>query len=88
VGTRYVQLQSESDPDDVDCWVKWCLLRMGALVCHSRGRSLDMSSPVLRICMESARAKLALAVAADDTKARAKETQQGLLEKTSKNQAD
>lgn len=31
------------------------------LVCHSRERSLDMTSPALRLCMETARAVLALA---------------------------
>jgi hypothetical protein len=37
------------------------LLPSAVLVCHSRGRSLDMISPALRICMETARARLALA---------------------------
>jgi hypothetical protein len=37
------------------------LLLSVVLVCHSRGRSLDMISPALRICMETARARLALA---------------------------
>lgn len=43
---------------------RWSLLLLpsAVLVCHSRGRSLDMISPALRICIETARARLALAV--------------------------
>lgn len=41
----------------------WAVLLLPnvVLVCHSRERSLDMASPALRLCMETARAALALA---------------------------
>lgn len=50
---------------------RWSLLLLpsAVLVCHSRGRSLDMISPALRICMETARARLALAVSPGKTSA-------------------
>jgi hypothetical protein len=50
---------------DVDFPQKWgvkspILLRPNAVpVCHSRGRNPDMISPVLRKCMETARARSA-----------------------------
>lgn len=50
-----------SCPRLVGGWRPTLLLPGVVLVCHSRGRSLDMISPALLICMETARARLALA---------------------------
>jgi len=60
-----------------DRLAKLCRLLPSVLVCHSRGRSLDMISPALRICIQPARARLALAGRPVRPKPEQKETRQG-----------